>query len=60
MTIEMKGTEQYFHVELYKMVLTFNFESVDEILVCDHSNKIHYAVLSLGAVYYAVRHFSNF
>ena len=36
----MKATEQYFpvmlHIMLYKVVLTF--ESVDEILNCDHSN----------------------
>ena len=32
------------------MVLTF--ESVDEILNCDHSNKSYGAVLSCGAVYY--------
>ena len=40
-TIQMKATEQYFPVVLfimlYKLVLTF--ESVDEILKCDHSNK---------------------
>ena len=40
-TIQMKATEQYFPVVLfimlYKVVLTF--ESVDEILWCDHSNK---------------------
>ena len=40
-TIQMKATEQYFPVVLfivlYKMVLTF--ESVDEILKCDHSNE---------------------
>ena len=39
MTIQMKATEQYFSVVLfimlYKVVLTF--ESVDEILWCDHS-----------------------
>ena len=39
--VQMKATEQYFpvvlFVMLYKMVLTF--ESVDEILKCDHSNK---------------------
>ena len=38
----MKATEQYFPVVLfimlYKVVLTF--ESVDEILKCDHSNEI--------------------
>ena len=37
----MKATEQYFSVVLfymlYKVVLTF--ESVNEILKCDHSNK---------------------
>ena len=40
-TIQMKATEQYFPVvlliKLYKVVLTF--ESVDEILCCDHSNE---------------------
>ena len=39
--IEMKATEQYFlvvlFIMLYKVVLTF--ESVDEILKCDHSNE---------------------
>ena len=34
---------------LYKAVLTF--ESVDEILKCDHSNESYCAVLSCGAVY---------
>ena len=40
-TTQMKATEQYFPVVLfimlYKVALTF--ESVDEILKCDHSNK---------------------
>ena len=40
-TIQTKATEQYFPVVLfimpYKVVLTF--ESVDEILTCDHSNE---------------------
>ena len=39
--IQMKATEPYFPVilfiMLYKVVLTF--ESVDEILKCDHSNE---------------------
>ena len=39
--IQMKATEQYFPVVLfimlYRVVLTF--ESVDEILRCDHSNE---------------------
>ena len=41
MTIQMKATEQYFlvvlFIMLYKVILTF--ESVDEILWCDHSNE---------------------
>ena len=41
MTIQMKATEQYFPVVLfimlYKVVLCF--ESVDEILKCDHSDE---------------------
>ena len=55
-TIQMKATEQYFpmvlFITLYKVVLTF--ESVDEILKCDHSNESYWALLSYGAVYYAV------
>ena len=58
----MKATEQYFPVVLfimlYKVVLTF--KSVDEILKCDHSNECNCAVLSCGAVYYAVQGGSNF
>ena len=56
-TIQMKATEQYFPVvlfiTLYKVVLTF--ESVDEILKCDHSNESYWAALSCGTVYYAVQ-----
>ena len=48
----MKATEQYFHVVLfimlYKVVLTF--KSVDETLVCDHSNESFRAELSCGTV----------
>ena len=43
---------------LYKAVLTF--ESLDEILKCDHSNESYLAALSCGAVYYAVQGGSNF
>lgn len=39
---------------LYKKVLTF--ESVNEILKCDHSDERHYrAVLSCGTVYNVVQ-----
>ena len=51
-TIQMKATEQYFPVVLfimlYKMVLTF--ESVDEILWCDHSNESSLPVLTHGDI----------
>ena len=51
-TIQMKATEQYFPVVLfimlYKVVLTF--ESVDEILKCDHSNESYSAVLCCNTV----------
>ena len=56
-TIQMKATEQYFPVVLfimlYKVVLTF--ESVDEILKCDHSNESYWAVLSCDTFYHAVQ-----
>ena len=39
------------------MVLTF--KSLDETLVCDHSNESYSAVLSCGTVYYAVQGGSN-
>ena len=58
----MKATEHYFPVVLfimlYKVILTF--ESVYEILKCNHSNESCCAVLSCGAVYYAVQGGSNF
>ena len=60
-TIQMKATEQYFPVVLFimmnKEVLTF--ESVDETLKCDHSNKSYGAVLPSGPVYSAVQGGSN-
>ena len=43
---------------LYKLALIF--ESVNEILRCDHSNKSYWAALSCGAVYYVVQGGSNF
>ena len=43
---------------LYKVIRTF--ESVDEILKCDHSNERYCVVLSCLAVYDAVQDDSNF
>ena len=57
MTIQMKATEQYFPVVLfimlYKVVLTF--ESVDEILKCDHSKESNLAALSSGTTFLAYK-----
>ena len=58
----MKAFEHFFHVVLfimlYKVVLTC--ESVDETLVCDHSNESYWAVVSCGTVYYAAQGGSKF
>ena len=52
---------QYFPVVLlimlYKVVLAF--ESVDEILKCDHSNESHWAVRYCGAGSYILHGGSN-
>jgi len=50
-----KCIEHYFLVVLFIML-----ESVHEILKCDHSNECHWAVLSCGAVYYAIQGGSDF
>ena len=50
----MKATEQCSHVVLlimrYKVVLTF--KSVDETLVCDHSNESYRVAHSYDTVYW--------
>ena len=58
----MQATEQYFSVVLFVMLykVDLTFESVDQILKCDHSNESYQAVLSCGAVYYAVQGGSSF
>ena len=42
-TIQMKATEQYFPVVLFKLSMLYKvvltFQSVDEILKCDNSNE---------------------
>ena len=48
----MKTVEKYFPVVLFIMLdMVLTFESVDEILKCDHSNENCREVLSCGAVY---------
>ena len=48
----------FLFIMLHKVVLTF--VSVDEILKCGYSSDSYWAVLSCGAVYYAVQGGSNF
>ena len=52
-TIQMKATEQYFPVVLFIMLYTvvLTFDSVDEILKCDHSNERYWRVPSCGDFY---------
>ena len=38
-TIQMKPLQQYFHMVLFIWCGVLTFESVDEILWCDHSNE---------------------
>ena len=58
----MKVSEQnilaVLFIMLYKVVLTF--ESVDKLIEYEYSNESYSAVLSCGAVYYAVHDGSNF
>ena len=58
-TIQMKATEQHFSVALfitlYKLVLTF--ESVDQILNCDHSIQLR---MSCTFVWYCFLRFYPF
>ena len=61
-TIQVKAIEQHFPVVLFTMLykVVSTFEAVDETLKCDQSNESYRAVLSCGAVYYAVQGGSNF
>ena len=58
----MKPMEAFFSEVLFIMLFTMvlPFQSLDEILKCDHSNESYSAVLSCGVVYYAVQHGSTF
>ena len=55
----MKATEQYFPVVLFIMLynVALTFESVNEILKCDHSKESYRALISYGTVYYAATAF---
>ena len=50
-TIQMKPLRQFFNMVLFMYYVVLTFESVDEILRCDHSNEISSAVLQHGTIY---------
>ena len=56
----MKATEQYFPVVLFIMLykVILNFESVDEILKCDHSNE-SYTLLSSNSLWCCLSSFKT-
>ena len=45
-TIQVKPLQQFFHMLLFVLYVVLTFESVDEILWCDHSNETSSIVLS--------------
>ena len=45
-TIQMKPQHQYFHMVLFVLNVVLTLESMDEILLCDHSNETSSAVSS--------------
>ena len=49
-TIQMKRSQQFFHMVLFVLYVVLTFESVDEILLCDYSNETSSTVLSHGAI----------
>ena len=51
-TIQMKPLQQYFHMVLFIWYAVLKFESVDEILQCNHSNETSSAELLHGTIYF--------
>ena len=52
----MKAIEQFFHVVLFTMLykVFLTYKSVDETLVCDHSDESYWAVVSCGVTTVAI------
>ena len=48
----MNATEQYFPVVLFIYYAVLTFESVDEILKCDHSNGTSLALLPHNVIHF--------
>ena len=59
-TIQMTPLQQYFYMLLFIWYVVLTFESVDEILWCDHSNDTSSAVLSRGNTNFQVLRTLNF
>ena len=51
-TIQTKPLQLYFYMVLFILCVVLTFESVDEILWCDHSNETSSSVLSHDAIYF--------
>ena len=52
MVLPFKRNQLYFYMVLFILCVVLTFESVDEILRCDHSNETSSSVLSHGAIYF--------
>ena len=52
-TIQMKALQENIRMVLFIQHVLVNFESVNKILSCCHSNETTSAVLSRGAIYLA-------
>ena len=58
--IQMKALYLYFHMVLLIWDVVLTFESMDEILLCDHSNESSLPVLSNGAICFSEFHKMKF
>ena len=59
-TIQMRPLQHYFHTVLYIWYVVLTFESVDEILWRDHSNRTSSAVLSHGTISFSAFYNTKF
>ena len=50
-TIQMKPLQQHFHMVLFNYYEVLNFESMDKIPWCDHSNETSSTTLSHGTIF---------
>ena len=50
----MKAFEQYFYEVIMLYTVAITFTSVDQTLVCDHSNESYRTLLLCGAIWFAL------